>query len=46
VRSDVRDALSALGYGSDEIGRALADLPEQGETSDLLRAALQRLAAA
>jgi Holliday junction DNA helicase RuvA len=46
VRSDVRDALSALGYGADEIGRALADLPDDGETSDLLRAALQRLAAA
>jgi Holliday junction DNA helicase RuvA len=46
VRSDVRDALSALGYGADEIGRALADLPEDGATSDLLRAALQRLAAA
>jgi Holliday junction DNA helicase RuvA len=46
VRSDVRDALSALGYGADEIGRALAELPEEGESSDLLRAALQRLAAA
>jgi Holliday junction DNA helicase RuvA len=46
VRSDVRDALSALGYGADEIGRALAELPEQGESSELLRAALQRLAAA
>lgn len=46
VRSDVRDALSALGYGADEIGRALAELPEDGESSELLRAALQRLAAA
>lgn len=46
VRSDVRDALSALGYGADEIGRALAELPDDGATSDLLRAALQRLAAA
>lgn len=46
VRSDVRDALSALGYGTDEIGRALADLPDDGATSELLRAALQRLAAA
>lgn len=46
VRSDVRDALSALGYGSDEIGRALAELPDEGESSELLRAALQRLAAA
>jgi Holliday junction DNA helicase RuvA len=46
ARSDVRDALSALGYGTDEIGRALADLPDDGATSELLRAALQRLAAA
>ncbi len=46
VRSDVRDALSALGYGAEEIGRALADLPDDGESSELLRSALQRLAAA
>jgi Holliday junction DNA helicase RuvA len=46
ARSDVRDALSALGYGADEIGRALAELPDDGATSELLRAALQRLAAA
>ncbi len=46
VRSDVRDALTALGYGSEEIGRALAELPEVGESSELLRVALQRLAAA
>lgn len=46
VRSDVREALGALGYGADEIGRVLADLPADGETSELLRTALQRLAAA
>ena len=46
VRSDVRDALAELGYGADEIGRALAELPEQGELSELLREALQRLAVA
>jgi Holliday junction DNA helicase RuvA len=46
ARADVRDALSALGYGADEIGRALADLPDDGGSGDLLRAALQRLAAA
>ena len=46
VRSEVREALGALGYGTDEIGRVLADLPEQGETAELLRSALQRLAAA
>lgn len=46
VRSDVRDALAGLGYGVDEISRVLADLPESGDTSELLRQALQRLAAA
>lgn len=46
VRSDVRDALAGLGYGADEIGRVLAELPEEGDSSELLRQALQRLAAA
>lgn len=46
TRADVRDALSELGYGADEIGRVLVDLPDDGDTSDLLRQALQRLAAA
>jgi Holliday junction DNA helicase RuvA len=46
ARSDVRDALGALGYGAEEIGRALAELPVEGESSELLRLALQRLAAA
>lgn len=46
VRSDVRDALAGLGYGVDEISRVLADLPESGDSSELLRQALQRLAAA
>jgi holliday junction DNA helicase RuvA len=46
VRGDVRDALAGLGYGPDEIARVLADLPEDGDSSDLLRNALQRLAAA
>lgn len=46
VRADVRDALANLGYGPDEIGRALQDLPGEGDTSELLREALQRLAAA
>ena len=46
TRADVRDALSELGYGADEIGRVLVDLPDEGDTSDLLRQALQRLAAA
>ena len=46
VRSDVRDALVNLGYGPDEIARAVADLPSEGDSSDLLREALRRLAAA
>ena len=46
VRADVRDALAELGYGPDEIGRVLMDLPEAGDSSDLLRDALQRLAVA
>lgn len=46
VRSDVRDALANLGYGPDEIARAVADLPDEGDSSDLLREALRRLAAA
>jgi len=46
TRADVRDALSELGYGAEEIGRVLVDLPDDGDTSVLLREALQRLAAA
>jgi Holliday junction DNA helicase RuvA len=46
VRGDVRDALSGLGYGPDEIARVLSDLSDDGDSSDLLRQALQRLAAA
>lgn len=45
-RSEVREALGALGYAADEIGAALKDLPDDGDTSVMLRAALQRLAAA
>lgn len=43
-RSDVREALSGLGYGADEVAGVLRDLPSQGDASDLLRQALQRLA--
>ena len=46
VRSDVRDALAGLGYGPDEIGSVLSELPESGDTSELLRLALQKLATA
>jgi len=47
ARSDVREALSGLGYGPDEIRGVLADLPDGGQDSgELLKQALRRLAAA
>lgn len=46
ARSDVHDALAGLGYGPDEIRDAVRDLPADGDTADLLRAALARLAVA
>jgi len=46
ARADVRDALSVLGYGGDEIRQVLIELPDDGEVSDLVRDALQRLATA
>lgn len=42
--ADVREALSGLGYAAEEIREVLSDLPETGDTSVLLRQALQRLA--
>jgi Holliday junction DNA helicase RuvA len=45
ARADVRDALAGLGYGPEEIAEATRDLPE-GDAGDLLKLALQRLAAA
>ncbi len=44
ARADVRDALANLGYGPDEVAAVLRDLPDDGDASDLLKAALQRLA--
>jgi len=44
ARADVRDALVNLGYGPEEIGEVLRELPEGGDSSTLLKAALQRLA--
>ncbi|HTN99789.1 MAG TPA: Holliday junction branch migration protein RuvA [Microthrixaceae bacterium] len=43
-RADVREALAGLGYGSEEIVKILADLPDDLNSEDLLRQALQRLA--
>ena len=42
--ADVRDALTGLGYGADEIHQVLRDLPADADSSALLRQALQRLA--
>lgn len=46
TRADVREALSELGYGNEEIRSVLADLPDHGDSSALLRDALARLATA
>lgn len=42
---DVREALTGLGYGADEIREALRDLPADGDASGLLRDALKVLGA-
>lgn len=44
--SDVRDALANLGYGPDEVAAAVRELPDGVDSSEGLRLALQRLAAA
>lgn len=44
--ADVRDALTNLGYGPDEVAEAVRDLPDDEDSSELLRLALQKLAAA
>jgi Holliday junction DNA helicase RuvA len=46
AKADVRDALDGLGYATEEIGRILGDLPDDLDSAELLRLALQRLAAA
>lgn len=46
ARADVRDALAGLGYGPDEVREALFDLPDEGDTALLLKAALRRLSLA
>jgi len=45
ARTEVREALAELGYGTDEIRRALDGLPPEGTVEDLLRGALHELAA-
>lgn len=44
VRSEVIEALDALGYGTVEIRDVLRELPEMDSVDDLLRAALSELA--
>jgi len=43
--ADVRDALTGLGYAPDEVALAVRDLPDDVDSAELLRLALQRLAA-
>ncbi len=44
ARQEVRAALAGLGYGHDEVREALAVLPAEGDTPELLRLALRQLA--
>lgn len=44
ARVEVREALSGLGYGPDEVREVLARLPESGGSEELLRDALKMLA--
>ena len=46
ARADLREALTGLGYGPDEVGVVLRELPTEGAVEDLLRQALRLLAAA
>ena len=46
ARHDVRDALVSLGYGAEEIGDALRELPDGDDSGVLLKEALRQLASA
>ncbi len=46
AQSDVREALSALGYGADEIAKVVTQIPIEGDAAELLRQALRHLAVA
>jgi Holliday junction DNA helicase RuvA len=43
-RSEVRAALTGLGYAPDEVRDVVAQLPEEGSVEELLREALKLLA--
>ena len=45
-RSEVRAALTSLGYGPDEVREAVRDLPDEGEVGALVKTALSRIGAA
>ena len=42
--ADVREALTGLGYSTDEVREAVRDLDEADDSASLLREALRRLA--
>lgn len=44
ARAEVRDALTALGYGPEEVRAVLVRLPDEGSVEELLRSALKLLA--
>ncbi|MFM7062735.1 MAG: Holliday junction branch migration protein RuvA [Actinomycetes bacterium] len=46
AQADVREALMGMGFGAEEVRRVMADLPDADDAGELLRVALQRLAAA
>ena len=46
AQADVREALLGMGFATDEVRRVMSDLPDDGDVGELLRVALQRLAAA
>lgn len=46
ARTEVREALAALGYGPEEVREAVRDLPAEGDTPTLLRQALAQLGSA
>lgn len=44
IRSEVSEALAALGYGTSEIRAVLREIPDSGSVDELLRASLLQLA--
>jgi Holliday junction DNA helicase RuvA len=44
ITSDLQQALAELGYGTDEVREVLRELPTEGDTAQLLKQALQKLA--